>query len=286
MTPRIRTLAAVALVLGLVAAALAQQPAAQPPAGKPMVKSKVKVIVPQDDAELVVEGKKTETRGKERLFDTPDLEQGTRYLYDFVVTWRPDKFTTVTRKSTRKFTGGQELTVDLTNDEGNDKATTTLAAPSDDMIDELLKAAKITKDDVAFEPDFKDIRTLTAVSKAGAKRAVGLTADADKAKAANEQIKAGMLEGKVEVVQAEPADGKDYAQGTVALLYLTEDRGQALLPVLLRDLKAGSRVVSLRFKLGDWPPATTTPAVNKDGVKYEVYTWTVTDEAKAKYGKK
>lgn len=282
----IRVLTAAVFGLGVAGVAIAQPPADKPAAKPPAVKSKVKVIVPQDDAELVVEQKKTDTKGKTREFDTPDLTPGERFVYDFKVTWRPDKFTTVTRTASRKFTAGDELTVDLTKDEGNDKAVTTLRPPSDDVVEAILKAARIGPEDVVFEPDCKDARTLIAAAKAGAKRAVGVQPDADKVKAAKEQITAAMLEGKVDVQQAEPADGKDYAQAKVVILYLGEDRNLALRPVLLRDLPVGARVVSYRFKMGDWPSAEPVKGVNKDGDPYEIYTWTVTADDKAKYGKK
>jgi uncharacterized protein (TIGR03000 family) len=261
---------------------LAQQPV-QPTSG---VKSKVKVTVPQDDAELYVEQKKTSTIGKIREFDTPDnLKAGTGYVYEFKVTWKPNKFTTMTRTRVVKFTAGNEVLVDFTQPSADDKAVVTLAPPTDDVIAELVKAAKITATDVVFEPGGGDARTLIAAVKAGAKRGVLVQPDEAKVKAAKDQVKMAEMEGKVDVQQAEPGDGKDYAEATVVFLYLGEELNTALRPVLLRDLKPGSRIVSHRFKMGDWPPATTTKAVSADG-EYEVYTWTVAEADKQKYGKK
>ena len=291
MTRRVLALSAALLA----APAFAQQPpatqpppAGQPPAAQPMgVKSKVKVTVPQDDAELSVEQKPTNTKGKVREFDTPDMESGKRYIYDFQVTWRPNKFTTVTRKATRKFTAGDAVEVDLTKDEGNDKAVVALKPPTDDVIAEAVKAAKLTKDDVVFDLGGADARLpIEAVKKGGAKRGVLVQPDATKVAAAKEQVKKAELEGKVDVQPAEPAGGKDYAEATVVFLYAGEEGNTALRPVLLRDLKPGARIISYRFKMGDWAPAATTPGVNADGDNYELYTWTVTDADKQKYGKK
>lgn len=291
MTRRILALSAALLV----APVFAQQPATpQPPATPPTnppaqpvgVKSKVKVTVPQDDAELTVEQKPTAAKGKVREFDTPDMEAGKRYIYDFQVTWKPNKFTTVTRKATRKFTAGDAVDVDLTKDEGNDKAVVTLKPPTDDVIAEAVKAAKLTKDDVVFDLGGADARLPVAAVKGGAKRGVLVQPDAAKAAGAKEQVKKAELEGKVDVQQTEPADGKDYAEATVVFLYAGEEGNTALRPVLLRDLKAGARVISYRFKMGDWAPTATTPGVNADGDNYEIYTWTITDADKQKYGKK
>ncbi len=276
-----------ALSVALLAAPAFAQPPATPPA-QPMtgVKSKVKVTVPQDDAELTVEGKPTSAKGKVREFDTPDMEAGKRYIYDFQVTWKPNKFTTVTRKATRKFTAGDAVEVDLTRDEGNDKAVVALKPPTDDVIAEAVKAAKLTKDDVVFDLGGADARLPVAAVKGGAKRGVLVQPDAAKAAAAKEQVKKAELEGKVDVQQTDPPEGKDYAEATVVFLYAGEEGNTALRPVLLRDLKAGARVISYRFKMGDWAPTATTPGVNADGDNYELHTWTVTDADKQKYGKK
>ena len=80
--------------------------AQQPPAGT--TKSKVKVNVPQENATLVIEGKATSTVGMTREFDTPDLEPGKKYLYEFKVSWKPNKFTTLTRTRTVQFVAGYE----------------------------------------------------------------------------------------------------------------------------------------------------------------------------------
>jgi uncharacterized protein (TIGR03000 family) len=290
MTRRFLALSAALLAIP----AFAQPPAApQPPANPPppaqpaaAVKSKVKVTVPQDDADLSVEAKATNTKGKVREFDTPDMEAGKRYVYDFQVTWKPNTFTTVTRKATRKFTAGDAVEVDLTKDEGNDKAVVALKPPTDDVIAEAVKAAKLTKDDVVFDLGGADARLPIAAVKGGAKRGVLVQPDATKATAAKEQVKKAELEGKVDVQPAEPAAGKDYAEAAVVFLYAGEEGNTALRPVLLRDLKPGARVISYRFKMGDWAPTATTPGVNADGDNYEIYTWTVTDADKQKYGKK
>lgn len=273
-------------LLASVASAVAQPP--QPPTNPPIanVRSKVKVTVPQDDAELTVEKIATKTLGKVREFDTPEMEAGKRFVYDFQVTWKPNKFTVITRTATRKFTAGDELTVDLTKDEGNDKAVVTLKPPTDDVVAELVKVAKLTKDDVVVDLGGSDARLLTAAVKAGAKRGVAIQPNADKAKATKEQAKKAEMEGKIDVQQVEPADGKDYPEATVVFLYLGEEINTAVRPTLLRDLKPGARVISYRFKMTDWPPSDTAKGVNADGDNYEIYTWKVTDTDKQKYGKK
>jgi len=260
-------------------AAFAQQPTNT-------TKSKVKVNVPQDDADLLIEGKPTRTVGKTREYDTPDLEPGKKYVYEFKVVWKPNKFTTLTRTRAVKFVAGEEVTVDLTVPQPTDTADVVLKPATDDVLKDMLDAAKVTKDDVVFEPKTADARALIAAVKAGAKRAVGVQPDADKVKAAKERIKKAELEGKIDIQQTDPAECKDYPEATVVFLYAGEEGNLALRAALLKGLKAGTRVVSYRFGMGDWKPTATRKGTNADGEPYEIFTWTVTDDDKQKFGAK
>lgn len=257
---------------------------AQSPANA--TRSKVKVNVPQEDAELVIEGKPTRTVGKTREYDTPDLEPGKKYVYELKVVWKPNKFTTLTRTRVIKFVAGDEVTVDLTVAQPTDTADVVLKPATADVLKDMADAAKITKDDVVFEPKATDARGLIAAVTAGAKRAVGVQPDANRVKAIKAEIKKAELEGKIDVQQVAPAECKDYGEATVVFLYLGDEGNAALMPTLLRDVKAGTRVVSYRFKMGDWKPTASKKGTNADGDEYEIHTWTVTDADKQKYGKK
>lgn len=260
-------------------AAFAQQPTNN-------TKSKVKVNVPQDDATLVIEGKTTSTVGKTREYDTPDLEPGKKYKYEFRVSWKPNKFTTLSRTRVVTFVAGEEVVVDLTTPQPTDTADVKLKPATDDVLKEMVAAGKVGKDDVVFEPKPADARGLIAAVKGGAKRAVGVQPAADTVKAIKDAIKKAELEGKIDVQQVPPAECKDYADATVVFLYLGDEGNAALMPTLLAGVKPGTRIVSYRFKMGDWKPTQTRKGTNADGDEYEIYTWTVTAEDKTKYAKK
>ena len=53
-------------------------------------------------------------------------------------------------------------------------------------------------------------------------------------------------------------------------------------PILWRELKVGSRIVSHRFTMGDWKPDRTVTVSGDDGLEYELHLWTVTAEIKRK----
>jgi hypothetical protein len=51
-------------------------------------------------------------------------------------------------------------------------------------------------------------------------------------------------------------------------------------PVLWRDLKVGSRVVSHRFTMGDWAPDRTILVTSAEGGDFDLHLWTVTEDVK------
>src|SRR5688572_28139080 len=51
-------------------------------------------------------------------------------------------------------------------------------------------------------------------------------------------------------------------------------------PVLWRELKVGSRIVSHRFTMGDWTPDKTISMTSDQGGDYELHLWTITEEIK------
>lgn len=251
------------------------------------VKSKITVTVPQDDAELQIEKKAMKTMGMAREFDTPDLEAGKMYEYEFVATWRPNNYTVITRTRVERFKAGDAVVVDLTKEpkdgDPRDKAVIRFVPTPDDIVDAMIKLAKVGKDDVVFEPGCGDGRIIVASVKAGAKRAVGIDLDEERVKESKEAVKTAGLGDKIDIRKGDALEVKDYGDATVVMLYMGDEFDLLVRPVLLRDLKVGSRIVSHRFTMGDWKPDETKMITGQDGDEYLVHLWTVTEDAKKKY---
>ena len=264
-----------------------QHPAAVAQDAKPkQVQSKLTVTVPEDDAELTIEGQKTSATGVSRKFDTPPLEAGKKYIYQFEVKWRPNNYTTLTRPRTVEFTAGEAVAVDLTKDTDKDKAVIRYVPTPDDIVQEMLKLAKITPDDVVFEPGCGDARIVSAAVKAGAKKGVGIDLDPDRITDAKETVKKVGVEAKVELRLGDALDIKDLDTATVVMLYMGNEFDLLIRPNLWKQLKVGSRVVSHRFLMGDWKPDQTKTVTGADGDEYLVHLWTVTEEVKKRAGEK
>ena len=254
-----------------------KKPAEKKADGK-KVKSKLKITVPQEDAELKIEGKDTKPQGTVREFETPEIDAGKLYEYSFSVTWRPNNYTVLTRTKTVEFKGGDDITVDLTKPDPKnpDKAVVRWVPTPDDIVDEMIKMAKITKDDVVYEPGPGDGKVLIAAVKAGAKKAVGVELDPKKAAEARENIKKAGLADKITIVEGDALKGQDYSPATVVFTYMGNEFNNLLRPVLEKQLKPGTRIVSHRFVFGDWKPDETKKVIGKeDGDEYLLHLWVV-----------
>jgi hypothetical protein len=67
-------------------------------------------------------------------------------------------------------------------------------------------------------------------------------------------------------------------EATVVTLFLLSSVNQRLRPKLLRDLKAGTRVVSNTFTMGDWKPdqQTTVEGMPEDSLfSRKLYLWVI-----------
>lgn len=243
-------------------------------------KSKLKITVPQDDAELQIEGKNTKPTGTVREFETPDLDVGKSYEYTFSVTWRPNNYTVLTRTKSVEFKGGTDINVDLTKADSKapDKAVIRWVPTPDDIVDEMLKLGGVKDGDVVYEPGPGDGRMLIAAVKKGAKKGVGIEIDPKKAAEATENVKKAKLDDKIKIIEGDALKDRDYSEATVVLLYMGNEFNALLRPVLEKQLKPGTRIISHRFTMGDWAPDKTIDVKGADGDEYKLHLWTVKEK--------
>jgi len=243
-------------------------------------KSKLKITVPQDDAELQIESKATKPTGTVREFETPDLDLGKAYEYTFSVTWRPNNYTVLTRTKSVEFKGGALIEVDLTkaDPKNPDKAVIRWVPTPEDIVDEMLKLGSVKEGDVVYEPGPGDGRMLIAAIKKGAKKGVGIEIDPKKAAEASDAVKKAKLDSKITIIEGDALKDRDYSEASVVLLYMGNEFNNLLRPVLEKQLKPGSRIVSHRFVMGDWAPDKTIDVKGADGDEYKLHLWVVKEK--------
>src|SRR5262245_35468257 len=246
------------------------------------VKSKLKITVPQDDAKLLIEGKDTKPTGVTREFETPELEVGKAYEYTFAVTWEPNNYTKITRSKNIEFKGGDDINVDLSKADPKvpDKAVVRWVPTPDDIVEEMMKLGSVKKGDIVYEPGPGDGRMLIAAVKKGADKGVGIELDTKKAEEARENVKKAKLEKQITIIEGDALKDRDYSEATVVLLYMGNEFNNLLRPILEKQLKPGTRIVSHRFILGDWKPDKTIMVTGADGDEYTLHLWVVPEKKK------
>jgi len=127
-----------------------------------------------------------------------------------------------------------------------------------DVVDMMCQKARLTKTDVVCDIGCGDGRlVITAVKKFGARKGIGWDYDKERIKECEENRKKDKLSKARVLFEQKDAlklTEKDLAGITVVFLYVGEDLGAKLGPVLKKSLKPGARIISHRFPMGDWTP--------------------------------
>ena len=137
------------------------------------------------------------------------------------------------------------------------------------VVEGMLELAKVTKNDVLYDLGCGDGRiVITAAKKYGA-TGTGIDIDPQRIKEAQKNAADAKVTDKVNFVQADLFE-TDFSKASVVTLYLLPAINLKLRPILLKQLKPGTRIVSHAFDMGDWKPEKT---VEVDGTT--LYYWTV-----------
>jgi len=250
----------------------------------------IKVQLPESnfkEAVVTLDGTVMKATGATRVFTTPDLEAGKTYTYKVEALIEPNNYTKITRTREITFKAGDDVAVDLRNeDKKTDKIVVRWVPTPEDIVDKMAELAKITKDDIVFDPGCGDaVMLIRPVKKLGAKKGVGIDIDPKMVKIAQDKAKAEGVADRVTIKEGDVLNEKDMAdltESTVVLVYMGDDLGARMSPLLQKMLKPGARVVSHRFTLGDWKPDQTVKVKGSDGDEYTLHLWIVKEKAKDK----
>lgn len=139
----------------------------------------------------------------------------------------------------------------------------------------MLEIAKVNKNDVLYDLGSGDGRIpITAAKKFGT-QGIGIDIDPDRIKEANENAKKAGVTDKVQFLQQDLFK-TDFSKATVVTLYLLPELNVKLRPLLFKQLKPGTRVVSHAFDMGDWKPEQVVQVNGKT-----VYFWTIPEQVPA-----
>jgi len=241
--------------------------------------SRFLVTLPGFDADLVVNDKEIPGYEISRVFESEPLDAG-NHRYVFTVTWKPNSYTTTTRSKTVEFRSGETVNVDLTIDDPTDRVRVIYVPTPADIAAAMVDLADIVADDVVYEPGCGDARITMAAIRAGARRGICIDIDPERAEESNRNVVEAGFDNRIDVRQGDALDVKDLSDISVVFLYMGDHFNLLIRPVLWRDLKVGSRIVSHRFTMGDWEPEKTISLPSEFGGHYVLHLWTITDEIK------
>ncbi len=137
-----------------------------------------------------------------------------------------------------------------------------------DVVRAMLDLAKVGPRDLVYDLGSGDGRIVIAAARLGA-RGVGIELDPWLVDEANRNAKRAGVADRVQFVVGDIFEA-DLSRASVVTLYLLTSINERLRPKLLRELAPGSRIVSHRFKMGDWEPAAGRRVADK-----EVWLWRI-----------
>jgi predicted RNA methylase len=142
-----------------------------------------------------------------------------------------------------------------------------------EVVDAMLKLAKVTKNDVIYDLGSGDGRIPITAAKTFGARGVGIDIDPQRIKEATENLKTAGVGDRVKFLNQDLFT-TDISEATVVTLYLLPSLNVKLIPKLNKELKPGTRIVSHAFDMSaDGTERKPKETLNVNG--RTVYFWTI-----------
>jgi predicted RNA methylase len=142
-----------------------------------------------------------------------------------------------------------------------------------EVVDAMLKLAKVTKNDVIYDLGSGDGRIPITAAKTYGARGVGIDIDPQRIKEATENLKTAGVGDRVKFLNQDLFT-TDISEATVVTLYLLPSLNAKLIPKLNKELKPGTRIVSHAFEMNaDGVERKPRETQNVNG--RTIYFWTI-----------
>jgi SAM-dependent methyltransferase len=140
---------------------------------------------------------------------------------------------------------------------------------------EMLGAANVTASDTVYDLGCGDGRfVIAAVKKYKAQRGVCVDIDPVRIKESKSNADTAGVTQKIRFVEGDLFE-QDLSPATVITLYLLPSLNERLRPKLFREVRAGTRIVSNAFDMGDWKPERTMTIKTNSGMQSYAYLWII-----------
>lgn len=146
---------------------------------------------------------------------------------------------------------------------------------SHEVVGAMLTLAGVTSDDILYDLGSGDGRIAIAAARQFGTRSVGIDIDPERIREANENAQTAQMSARVEFRQQDLFES-DFKDATVIILYLLPHLNLRLRPILFRQLRPGTRVVSHDFDMGDWKPDRVIQLQTQE--ESTLYYWVIPSE--------
>ena len=145
-----------------------------------------------------------------------------------------------------------------------------------DVVDAMLRLAKVTSADVVYDLGSGDGRIVIAAAKMYGARGLGIDIDPERTREATATARIAGVSDKV-AFRTQDLFTADISAATVVTVYLSPAINARLAGKLMKELKPGTRVVSHAFGLGSWTPRERIVVADRP-----IFLWIVAPEAPGK----
>ena len=148
-------------------------------------------------------------------------------------------------------------------------------APSaHEVVERMLSLAQVSKQDIVYDLGSGDGRIPIAAARLFGARGVGLDIDPERVEESRANARAAGVEKLVEFREQDVRTA-DISEATVVTLYLLSSANAQLRPIITRQVRAGTRIVSHAFSMGPtWPADKVDRFTTKTGDEITLYLWT------------
>jgi basic amino acid/polyamine antiporter, APA family len=147
-------------------------------------------------------------------------------------------------------------------------------ATREDIVDEMLRMAQVTENDIVYDLGCGDGRIVTTAARQYGARGIGIDIDPVRIAESKRNAQAMGVADRVRFIEGNLFDA-NLSQATVVTLYLLPSVNLRLRPKL-EALRPGTRIVSHNYDLGDWAPVQ-----QKELGTHVVYLWVIPEKTTA-----
>ncbi len=141
-----------------------------------------------------------------------------------------------------------------------------------DVVERMLQLGEVTSQDIVYDLGCGDGRIIIAAARKYGARGVGVDIEPYRVAESQSNAKAAGVEQLV-TFKHQDAMTVDLSAATVVMVYLVHWSTEKLRPIIAKTARAGTRIISHNFGMGDWIAIRTEKFTDEGGNTHTLYLW-------------